>query len=87
MISSKKSVKKKDRIKYFKEIVEMDINFNLKHRKQKIIVQWSMKQLSRKEKLEEKKNLICTVLNLEYFYHLIFTKSRLNVFLFNFEVI
>lgn len=66
MISSKKSVKKKDRIKYFKEIVEMDINFNLKHRKQKIIVQWSMKQLSRKEKLEA---LICIVLNLEYFYH------------------
>lgn len=28
MISSKKSVKKKDRIKYFKEIVEVDINFN-----------------------------------------------------------
>ena len=28
-----------------------------------------MKQLSRKEKLEEKKNLICIVLNLEYFYH------------------
>lgn len=39
MISSTKSVKKKDRIKYFKEIVEVDINFNLKHRKQKIIVQ------------------------------------------------
>lgn len=66
MISSKKSVKKKDRIKYFKEIVEMDINFNLKDRKQKISVQWSMKQLSRKEKLEA---LICIVLNLEYFYH------------------
>ena len=66
MISSKKSVKKKDRIKYFKEIVEMDINFNLKHRKQKISVQWSMKQLSRKEKLEA---LIYIVLNLEYFYH------------------
>ena len=60
MISSKKYVKKKDSIKYFKEIVEVDI------KKQKIIVQWSMKQLSRKEKLEA---LICIVLNLEYFYH------------------
>lgn len=58
MISSTKSVKKKDRIKYFKEIVEVDINFNLKHRKQKNYRSVKHEAVIKKRKARRKKKTL-----------------------------
>lgn len=65
MISCKKSVTKNDRIKYFKEIVEVNMKFHFKRRKQKLSLK--QKAVIKKKKLEEK-NVICIVLNLKYLY-------------------
>lgn len=65
MISCKKSVTKNDRIKYFKEIVEVNMKFHFKRRKQKLSLK--QKAVIKKKKLEGK-NVICIVLNLKYLY-------------------
>ena len=65
MISCKKSVTKNNRIKYFKEIVEVNMKFHFKRRKQKLSLK--QKAVIKKKKLEEK-NDICIVLNLKYLY-------------------
>lgn len=68
MISCKKSVTKNDRIKYFKEIVEVNMKFHFKRRKQKL----SLKQKAViKKKNSKKKTLfvLCWTWSIYIFFY------------------
>lgn len=79
MISCKKSVTKNDRIKYFKEIVEVNMKFHFKRRKQKLSLK--QKAVIKKKKLEEKKRyLYCVELEVSISFFML-TESKMNVVL------
>ena len=65
MISCKKSVTKNDWIIYFKDIVEVNMKFNFKHREQKL----SLRQKAViKQKNTRREKFIRVVLKLKYLH-------------------
>lgn len=78
MISCKKSVTKNDRIKYFKEIVEVNMKFHFKRRKQKLSLK--QKAVIRKKTRRKKRYLYCVELEVSMSFFML-TESKMNVVL------
>ena len=73
MISCKKSVTKNDWIIYFKDIVEVNMKFNFKHREQKL----SLRQKAViKQKNTRREKFIRVVLKLKYLHFFMFKESK-----------